>query len=112
VLGDDIRIVAFRDLCFGAKCSARNVDWRLDGASIIWQPYSVPSHIREQCLEYLNRLGLRYAAFDFIDDGDRLWFLEANQAGEWVFLERVLALGIADAFADYLDYLASGAEQN
>jgi hypothetical protein len=51
-------------------------------------------------------MGLRYAAFDFVLDGDVLWFLEANQAGEWVFIDRPLKLGIAQALAEYLGELA------
>jgi hypothetical protein len=52
-------------------------------------------------------LGLRYAAFDFVDDGERAWFLEANQAGEWTFIDRPLRLGIAEALTSMLSSLAA-----
>ena len=45
------------------------------------------------------RLGLEFAAFDFMITSDSVFFLEANQAGEWLFLERALDLPIGKAIA-------------
>ncbi len=53
-------------------------------------------------------MGLRYAAFDFIDDGEDIWFLEANQAREWLFIDRPLQMGISEAITDVLTALAFG----
>ncbi len=106
VSGIDVRIVALGQNCFGASCETDALDWRTAGRDASWCPWDVPDDVAERCLRYLDVMGLRYAAFDFVLDGDILWFLEANQAGEWVFIDRPLKLGIAQALAEYLGELA------
>lgn len=107
VTGSDIRVIAFNDRFFGAKCEAPGIDWRRASDRVQWVDWAVPDALARSCATYLLRLDLRYAAFDFIDDGETIWFLEANQAGEWVFLERTLHLGITEAFSHFLVERAS-----
>jgi glutathione synthase/RimK-type ligase-like ATP-grasp enzyme len=106
VFGEDARIIVFDEQSFGASCATSAVDWRVDSEKVDWSSWTVPSFVRTKCLEYMSHLGLRYAAFDIKCDGDAVWFLEANQAGEWSFLERSLGLGISEAFAEYLGRLS------
>ena len=103
--GVDVRVVVVGEQVFGAACETNMIDWRLERSSE-WTPWSVPGGIAEKCRSYLEALGLKYAAFDFIDDGKDVWFLEANQAGEWAFIERSLNLGISEALASLLTGLA------
>jgi glutathione synthase/RimK-type ligase-like ATP-grasp enzyme len=108
VSGTDVRVVALGQECFGASCETDALDWRTAGEAATWHPWDVPAGVAERCLRYLSDMGLRYAAFDFVLDGDILWFLEANQAGEWVFIDRPLKLGIAESLAVMLGDLAGG----
>jgi glutathione synthase/RimK-type ligase-like ATP-grasp enzyme len=102
VIGNDVRIVVVGDECFGARCSTHTIDWRTAGRDAGWERWDVDPHLGASCRAYLKEFGLRYAAFDLIEERDRCWFLEANQAGEWAFLERELHLGITDSFVAYL----------
>jgi glutathione synthase/RimK-type ligase-like ATP-grasp enzyme len=105
--GADVRVVVVGDRTFGGQCLAPTLDWRTAGKESVWEPWRVPSKLQERCVAYVRALSLRYAAFDFIDEGHRVWFLEANQAGEWSFLDRELDLGIADCVARFLIDLAA-----
>jgi glutathione synthase/RimK-type ligase-like ATP-grasp enzyme len=109
VSGVDIRVVALAGRCFGASCETDVLDWRTAGTGARWTQWEVPGPLATLCHQYLRALNLRYAAFDFVLDGERLWFLEANQAGEWVFIDRSLGLGIVQALTSLLVDLAAGA---
>ena len=108
VAGTNVRVVVVGERCFGACCDTTAVDWRTEGSAVVWRPWTVPDGLAVLCRAYNQHTGLRYAAFDFIDDGEDIWFLEANQAGEWLFIDRPLQLGISEAIADVLTALAFG----
>lgn len=104
----DVRVVSFGSRCFGARCRSKGVDWRKTPFDPeLWFPWPVPPDIATRCESYRARLGLEFAAFDFMVTDDATYFLEANQAGEWMFLDRVLELGIGPAIADYLIQMGS-----
>jgi glutathione synthase/RimK-type ligase-like ATP-grasp enzyme len=96
-VGADVRVIYVDGEVFGASCDSPILDWRTAIPSPPWHRWSPSGEIWKQCEAYCNALGLHYAAFDFIDDGSTCWFLEANQAGEWSFIERQLDLGVTDA---------------
>lgn len=99
----DVRVVSFGGNHFGAACASTEIDWRLESGQVTWRRWPVPSSLASFCSAYLQKLGLRFAAFDFaIDDHGEAWFLEANQAGEWLFLDRPLELGISAALSEFL----------
>lgn len=100
--GADVRVVLVGDEYFGASCNTEALDWRTVGRSAAWCPWPVPEPLVVQCRRYARSMGLHYVAFDFIESGDSIWFLEANQAGEWVFLDRVLHLGIGESLTNLL----------
>jgi glutathione synthase/RimK-type ligase-like ATP-grasp enzyme len=104
----DIRVVAIGDRCFGAQAQSGGSDWRKSSEGVTWHPWHEDSEIEERCLRYLDVMDLRYASFDFVIAEDMTWFLEANQAGEWLFLDKPLELGIARAIAEELTVLAEG----
>jgi len=107
IVGADIRVVVVGEKCFGARCLTEALDWRTAGQDAEWREWSVPGPVAERCRRYVSSMGLRYAAFDFVDDGSDVWFLEANQAGEWTFLDRPLGLGIGEAIAAMLLHLSA-----
>lgn len=100
--GKDIRVICFNGKYFGASCKTPTLDWRQDKTGVKWEVWPVSKKIQHLCSEYLTYFNLRYAAFDFIQEGKNCWFLEANQAGEWSFIDRDLNLGIATELAKYL----------
>jgi glutathione synthase/RimK-type ligase-like ATP-grasp enzyme len=105
----DLRVVAVGDRCFAAEAATSGSDWRKDPGSVNWSPWACEPDLQTRCLRYMAALGLRYVSFDFAVANGRTWFLEANQAGEWLFLDRPLGLGIADVLATYLANLATSA---
>lgn len=107
--GEDVRVFIFGKACFAAstpRSPGRSLDWRLEN-DVVWSRHSPPQSLIESCRRYLQFLDLRYGAFDFIHVKGRYWFLEANQAGEWGWLDRQLDLGVSAAFAEYLGDLAN-----
>jgi glutathione synthase/RimK-type ligase-like ATP-grasp enzyme len=105
--GLDVRVIMVEDQGFGAYCKACRTDWRLAPGSVEWRPWIIPQDLTQLCRSYMGKFGLRFAAFDFIFDGRKAWFLEANQAGEWAFIDRPLSLGIAEAIASSLISMAT-----
>jgi glutathione synthase/RimK-type ligase-like ATP-grasp enzyme len=103
--GADVRVIAFGGFHAAARANRRAIDFRTDPACR-WQHCSIPESVIRGCDRYLKQLGLRFGAFDFIDDGDAWWFLECNQAGEWGWLDRQAGLGVSEPLADYLTQLA------
>jgi hypothetical protein len=105
--GAHVRVIQLSRHTFAGCCESDMLDWRRQEQPTLWRDWTVPHAVRSFCLDYLEHTGLEYAAFDFIDDGDRVWFLEANQAGEWVFLDRALGLGLAGVIATHLEDLGT-----
>jgi glutathione synthase/RimK-type ligase-like ATP-grasp enzyme len=105
----DARVVSFGDHTYGGRCHARGLDWRKTPYDPnLWEQFAVPESLATMCRRFRVELGLEYAAFDFMLDRDRIWFLEANQAGEFSFLDRALRLGLSEAFAKHLCNLGTG----
>jgi hypothetical protein len=78
------------------------VDWRRDGEQLDerWQPHALPGPVADRLLALVAAFGLSYSAADLIVAPDgRYVFLESNPAGEWLWLEHLLGLGIPDALA-------------
>lgn len=68
---------------------------------------SVPGYIGERCIALLHHLGLRYGAFDFVEDPDgRIIFLELNPNGQFMWLENKLGFPISSAIAEELADIA------
>jgi len=66
-------------------------------------PYALPPAVAAGLRRYLDAFGLRYAAVDLrLDAEGRLSFLEANPAGQWLFLEDRTAQPITAAVAEAL----------
>jgi glutathione synthase/RimK-type ligase-like ATP-grasp enzyme len=103
----DARIVSFGDSTFAARSANPGLDWRkLPFDPEMWECCVPPIEIVDYCRRYRAHLSLEYAAFDFMVSEDVWWFLEANQAGEFSFIDRALDLGIAESLARHLAALA------
>lgn len=84
---------------------ARN-DWRkhqFDKKIVRFELEKLPKNLEEKCFQMLESMGLRYGAFDFIEDENGgFTFLEVNVNGQYQWLADELKLPIADAIAEQL----------
>jgi glutathione synthase/RimK-type ligase-like ATP-grasp enzyme len=99
----DIRVIVVNEDVFAAALhvdpsTQSDTDWRLTPGRP-WHPLEVPEEDATRYRALTRELGLTYAAIDLIDDGTTHWFLEANQAGEFAFIDNPLRLGVAEAIA-------------
>lgn len=85
-------------------------DWRKyqnDASKVEFRSENFPDSMKEKCLQYLGALGLKFGAFDFIEDHEgKVTFLECNPNGQYMWIEQKLGLPISDAIADALVKIA------
>ncbi|MFE9017270.1 ATP-grasp ribosomal peptide maturase [Streptomyces sp. NPDC007808] len=101
----DIRLTCVGTRLFTARKTAEpgQVDGRYGDTGHGWEPIQAPERIAKSVHEYVNLAGLAYAAFDFAEDEDGIWwFLECNQGGQFGFVELETGLPIAEAVALWL----------
>lgn len=98
----DVRVTFVGQTVFAVRITSDDaslVDWRVPGARLNYQVFELPDGITEKCRAMLDAMGLRYGAFDFIEDIEgKLVFLEINPTGEWAWLEERLNLPFREAF--------------
>jgi glutathione synthase/RimK-type ligase-like ATP-grasp enzyme len=107
VPGVDVRVTAVGGRIFAAAIDARATtsphDFRQALASARVEPCELPREVSDGVRGLMRRLGLRYAAIDFRrDDEGRHFFLEANPAGQWLFVEARTGQPITRAVAESL----------
>jgi hypothetical protein len=85
-------------------------DWRRHADSpgqVEFRAESFPDDQKERCFQYLGRFGLRFGAFDFIEEPDgRITFLECNANGQYKWLENGLGFPISEAITNELAAIA------
>ncbi|MFE6285812.1 ATP-grasp ribosomal peptide maturase [Streptomyces sp. NPDC057877] len=102
----DIRLTCVGTRIFAARKTAEpdQIDGRYGDTGHLWEPVAVPRRIGASVREYVSRAGLAYAAFDFAEDLDGVWwFLECNQGGQFGFVELESGLPISEAVARWLE---------
>jgi ATP-grasp ribosomal peptide maturase len=78
-------------------------DWRADYGSLTYTVTDVPEDVAAGARRYLERLGLRFAAMDFVVSPTGAWtFLEANPCGQWDWIQHATGLPIAEAIVSEL----------
>ncbi|WP_367322475.1 ATP-grasp ribosomal peptide maturase [Streptomyces sp. HUAS ZL42] len=101
----DIRLTCVGARMFAARKRAEpgQVDGRYGDTEHAWEAVPVPERIGKSVHEYVALGGLAYAAFDFAEDEDGIWwFLECNQGGQFGFVELETGQPIAKAVAQWL----------
>ncbi|MEV7341997.1 ATP-grasp ribosomal peptide maturase [Streptomyces sp. NPDC093544] len=101
----DIRLTSVGSRLFAARKTAEpeQIDGRFGDTGHAWEPVAVPGRIARAVHEYLSSAGLAYAAFDFAEDKEGVWwFLEGNQGGQFGFVELETGQPIAEAVALWL----------
>jgi hypothetical protein len=101
----DIRLTVVGDRMFPCRITAGNaLDWRAvpeDG--LRFEAVGLSQPLAHKVMRLMRELHLEYAALDFAVDRDGTWwFLEANPAGQWGFVEAATGMVIARAISDHL----------
>lgn len=108
-LRNEIRIIAFGRSAFALnqiRTQTPTADGFLDirYENTDKQAVTIDEALVARCHAYMDRLGLTYAAFDIaqLANGEYV-FIEANEAGQFLFLEdQVAEIPILDAFSQFL----------
>ncbi|MFF8828373.1 ATP-grasp ribosomal peptide maturase [Streptomyces sp. NPDC015131] len=101
----DVRLTCVGGRMFAARKAAAEdqVDGRFGETGHRWEPVAVPDRVARPVREYMDLAGLAYAAFDFAEDAEGVWwFLECNQGGQFGFVELETGLPIAASVAEWL----------
>jgi hypothetical protein len=105
VAREHLRLVTVRDRCWAARLDAAGLplDWReSESAHSDWVgTYS--GVVEDMALSLAKSLQLGYSSQDWIVDEDgQPWFVDANPAGQWLFLPSAQSTEITDALAHAL----------
>ncbi|MGO4419745.1 RimK domain-containing protein, partial [Streptomyces sp. MCAF7] len=103
----EVRLTVAGDRLLAAEVHADSAkgyeDWRSDYQSLTYRQTGTPEAVAEGVRCLMHRLGLRFAALDFIVSPTGAWtFLEANPCGQWDWIQHAAGLPIAEAIADEL----------
>ncbi|QKW08025.1 ATP-grasp ribosomal peptide maturase [Streptomyces sp. NA04227] len=103
----EVRLTVVGEAMFTAEVhagsDAAHEDWRSDYRSLTYKATEVPDLIRLGVRQLMRKLGLSFAALDFIVSPGGTWtFLEANPCGQWDWIQGATGLPIAEAIADEL----------
>lgn len=79
------------------------LDWRADYNALRYEPVALPASVESSLLRMTERLGLKFAAVDFVVTADdKHFFVDLNPSGQWGWIQEATALPIADALAALL----------
>lgn len=100
--GRHLRISVVGDRCDGAIIEAAELDWRID-LTVPFRPYAIDGELQRQLRAMLRELGLVMGIFDVKlgAAGDPV-FLEVNSQGQFLFVEALCGIPLADGFAAFL----------
>jgi glutathione synthase/RimK-type ligase-like ATP-grasp enzyme len=104
----ELRVTAIGERFFAAKLHSQStehgrVDWRRAQEVLSAEECVLPAEVEAQCRELMRRLGLVFGCLDLIVTPDgRHVFLEVNQMGQFLFVERWTGIPLLDAFSEML----------
>jgi hypothetical protein len=104
----ELRVTVIGEKVFAAKVHSQEtdkgkLDWRRAYDELTFTPHTLPPPVEVKCLLALKRLGLVFGCIDLVvtPEGDHV-FLEVNESGQFLFVERYCGLPLLDAFAEML----------
>lgn len=99
---DHLRVNIFGSDTHVALLRTERLDWRYPLDCVVEQSNLEPKIIL-QLQDMLDRLGLRMGIFDLkLADGGEPYWLEVNPQGQFLWLEGMSGMPLADAFTDFL----------
>lgn len=103
-----MRLACFGHHAFAAAIESSELDWR-PNLDVPVYAYDVPPDIRDKAIHVLRLLGLEMGIFDLKESPNGEWvWLEVNPQGQFLFLEPLTKLPLAEYFTDYLIECATG----
>jgi len=100
----ELRVTVVDQLVFACAIHSQlsektRIDWRhYDTEHTPHVPYSLPPEIERLCVRLVRELGLRFGAIDLIlTPSAEYKFIEINPNGQWLWIEQLSGLPIADA---------------
>ncbi len=102
----DVRITVVDDTVFAAEMFQETndhqvLDVRNANVTVVSQ-FDVDESVALALCSLIQKLGLRFASCDFARTEEKLYFLEANVSGNWLWTEIRCGLPISSAIADAL----------
>jgi glutathione synthase/RimK-type ligase-like ATP-grasp enzyme len=104
----EVRLTMMGNRGFAAKVHSQEtvsgrLDWRQAPEELRLETFRMPPHLEERCAALLRELGLVFGCIDFIvtPEGEFV-FLEVNEMGQFLFVERYCGLPLLDAFTNFL----------
>ncbi|HEX6900448.1 MAG TPA: hypothetical protein VF789_12065 [Thermoanaerobaculia bacterium] len=104
----EIRVTVMGRQVFAAKILSQEtasgkLDWRKSYGELRMEPIELPAEVSSRCLKLMARLDLVFGCFDFVvTPAKEYYFLEVNEMGQFLFVERFTDLPLLDAFSDFL----------
>lgn len=101
----DVRLTVIGDRMIPVVIDSGGVlDWRTTYDGNTYRVLQeLPGDVEQAVKWFMTELGLVYAAFDFAVDRDgRWWFLEANTAGQFAWMEKPTGCPLTAMMADFL----------
>lgn len=103
----DVRLVVIGARLTAAAITAHSaagaVDFRSDYANLSYELTDPPAEVAAGVRRLMDRMGLMYAALDFVVDPDGGWtFLEINAGGQFGWIEARTGAQLTDQLADLL----------
>jgi glutathione synthase/RimK-type ligase-like ATP-grasp enzyme len=97
-----LRISVMGEHCDAALIEARDLDWRFD-LNVPFRPFTLDATLEQKLRATLRELGLVMGIFDVkLTDEDEAVFLEVNSQGQFLFIEALCAIPLADHCAAFL----------
>jgi len=106
----DLRIAIVGQEVFVARIASQQLheqrdrlDWRrCQYQEELYSEAQISESFKERLLEFHKRAGLNYAAYDFLERGDDIVFLECNPLGAWLWIEDILGFKVSEHIARFL----------
>jgi hypothetical protein len=93
---------------FGARVLSQEtregrLDWRKAYDELKMEACEVPQPLADACIRLMDKLGIVFGCFDFVvTPRGQYVFLEVNEMGQFLFVERWTGLPLLDAFSEFL----------
>ena len=105
----ELRVTVIRDEVFAVKIEIPSNSLELDDihryniSQLPKVPIQLDHEMNTRCINLVKLLGLDYGAIDFVIDKDnKLYFLEVNSTGDWLWIERQTKLPITKTVVDLI----------
>jgi len=107
-----MRLACFGDRAFAAVIESEDLDWR-PKLNVPVYSYDAPRDLLDKARLVLKLLGLEMGIFDLKEtpQGEWVW-LEVNPQGQFLFLEPITKVALAENFVDFLIECAGRGSQD